>query len=232
MSISSVMDRITSIQGQIEQLSTFATSTASDTSATEFGDELTSALGATTSARTATGTAATTDTADVSAQQQQVISAAESALGLPYVWGGNSLTTGVDCSGLVQQAYKTIGVDLPRLSADQARSGTAVASMADAKPGDLLAWDNSSRNNGADHIAIYLGDGTMIEAPHTGAKVRIVDVPSTPDYIRRIIGNDATSARTSTTASVASTIPTSVGKESVATARSAYDLQALFSGAS
>ncbi len=93
----------------------------------------------------------------------------------------------MDCSGLVQLVYKQLGFDLPRLSADQARQGTPVASMAEAKPGDLIAWDNSSRNNGADHIAIYVGNGKMIEAPRTGLDIRLVDVPSTPDYIRRIL---------------------------------------------
>jgi soluble lytic murein transglycosylase-like protein len=61
-----------------------------------------------------------------------------------------------------------------------------VASLSEARPGDLLAWDNSSRNNGADHIAIYIGGGKMVEAPRTGLDIRVVDVPTTPDYIRRV----------------------------------------------
>ena len=63
--------------------------------------------------------------------------------------------------------------------------------MAEAQPGDLIAWDNSSRNNGVDHIAIYAGNGKMIEAPRTGLDVRLVDVPSTPDVIRRILPDTA-----------------------------------------
>ena len=66
-----------------------------------------------------------------------------------------------------------------------------MASLAEAKPGDLIAWDNSSRNNGADHIAIYAGNGKMIEAPRTGLDIRLVDVPSTPDYIRRVLPDTA-----------------------------------------
>ena len=93
---------------------------------------------------------------------------AKKYLGLPYVWGGTDPQTGMDCSGLVQLVYKKLGYDLPRVSADQARAGRPVASMAEAQPGDLIAWDNSSRNNGVDHIAIYIGDGKMIEAPRTG----------------------------------------------------------------
>src|SRR3546814_7218499 len=54
-------------------------------------------------------------------------------------------------------------------------------------PGDLIGWDNSSRNNGADHIAVYLGDGMMAEAPGTGGKVQIVPVSKNPDFIRRVL---------------------------------------------
>jgi soluble lytic murein transglycosylase-like protein len=71
--------------------------------------------------------------------------------------------------------------------------------MADARPGDLIAWDNSSRNNGVDHIAIYLGGGKMIEAPRTGLNVRIVDVPSTPDVIRRILPDQSVAGPASAT---------------------------------
>jgi hypothetical protein len=88
---------------------------------------------------------------------------------------------------LVQSAFAAAGIDLPRLSADQARAGTAVNSLAEARPGDLIAWDNSGRNVGADHIAIYLGDGQMIEAPRPGGHVQVVPVTTPPDYIRRVV---------------------------------------------
>ncbi|WP_244242466.1 transglycosylase SLT domain-containing protein [Nocardioides seonyuensis] len=122
---------------------------------------------------------------------QQVVANAKEMLGLPYVWGGNDPQRGVDCSGLVQQAFKAVGIELPRLSADQARSGTAVPSMAQAQPGDLIAWDNSSRNVGADHIAIYIGNGQMIEAPRPGGHVQVVPVTNPPDYIRRVLPEGA-----------------------------------------
>ncbi|MEV5001598.1 transglycosylase SLT domain-containing protein [Nocardioides sp. LML1-1-1.1] len=175
MSIDVVTARIGQIQAQLAQ---FAATSATSTTGAGFSDAL-SAAGAT---ATSTG----------SAGGQAVVEEAKKYLGLPYVWGGTSKEKGVDCSGLVQSVYKSLGYDLPRLSADQARSGTAVKSLAEAQPGDLIAWDNSSRNNGADHIAIYIGDGKMIEAPRTGLNVRIVDVPSEPDMIRRIIPSTAT----------------------------------------
>lgn len=171
MSITDVTQRIQQIQSQLAMLGPARTS---GTAGTAFA----AALDATATDQRTTG---------ASAEGEAVVAEAKKYLGLPYVWGGNSITKGVDCSGLVQQVYKEFGYDLPRVSADQARSGRPVASMAEARPGDLIAWDNSSRNNGVDHIAIYIGGGKMIEAPRTGLNVRIIDVPSTPDVIRRIL---------------------------------------------
>jgi peptidoglycan DL-endopeptidase CwlO len=224
MSISSVMDRIQQIQTQIDQLQSYqagdtATGQAFATtldrvSATSSG----SATSAASSASSSSPVSSLSSAADLSGaapttSQQAVVDEAKKYLGLPYVWGGTSITSGVDCSGLVQSVYKSLGYDLPRLSADQARCGRPIPSMADAQPGDLIAWDNSSRNNGADHIAIYVGNGKMIEAAHTGTNVRLVDVPSTPDYIRRILP-DSVDAR-------------AVSSSSLAASRASFDLQSL-----
>lgn len=103
-----------------------------------------------------------------------VVAFARKMLGTPYVWGGTSMT-GVDCSGLVQLALKQAGVNAPRISADQARMGRRVA-LDQLKPGDLVAMDNSSRNHGADHIAIYIGGGMVIEAPRPGGVVQVASV--------------------------------------------------------
>jgi hypothetical protein len=91
-------------------------------------------------------------------------------LGTPYVWGG-SAPGGFDCSGLMQYVYAQFGVELPRISYAQARFGSEIG-QGQARVGDLVAWDNSSRNNGADHIAMYLGDGWILEAPRAGENVR------------------------------------------------------------
>lgn len=101
------------------------------------------------------------------------------AEGVPYVWGGNSLTKGVDCSGLVQQVYKSLGINLPRTADAQSKStmGTRV-SVSQLKPGDLVAWQGGWRGAAyVGHIAIYKGrdakgNAVIIEAPHTGANVR------------------------------------------------------------
>lgn len=96
---------------------------------------------------------------------------AQRFLGTPYVWGGTS-PSGFDCSGFVQYVFKHFGIDLPRISADQARAGQRIG-FDGLRPGDLVALDNSSRNNGADHIGIYLGNGQVIHAPRPGSAVEI-----------------------------------------------------------
>ncbi|TWG98619.1 cell wall-associated NlpC family hydrolase [Nocardioides sp. J9] len=197
MSVDQVAARISQIQAQLARFSTLSSTTATAATSGEFATTLAAAGAGSPDANGVTG--------------QDVVDEAKKYLGLPYVWGGTSIEKGVDCSGLVQSVYKTLGYDLPRVSADQARAGTKVNSLAEAQPGDLIAWDNSSRNNGADHIAIYIGDGKMIEAPRTGLDVRIIDVPSEPDMIRRIIGTGsaAPTAATAGTAGISAQVPAS-----------------------
>lgn len=95
-------------------------------------------------------------------------------VGTPYKWGGSS-PLGFDCSGFVQYVFRQFGVDLPRVSYQQANAGKRI-STDQLKPGDLVAWDNSTRNNGADHIAIYVGNGMVIEAPKPGTPLRIASM--------------------------------------------------------
>ncbi len=187
MTVSDITSRIAQIQAQLALLSPGGG--ADPGSASAFASALSSAGAA--GPAGAAGAAGATGGGD----GQKIVDEASKYLGMPYVWGGdNPSDGGMDCSGLVQYVYGKFGIDLPRVSADQARSGTAVASMAEARPGDLLAWDNSSRNSGADHIAIYVGNGKMIEAPRTGLDIRLVDVPSTPDYIRRVLPSGSAGA--------------------------------------
>lgn len=199
MSVSDVTSRIQQIQQQLAILQpTIPAASAARGSAF---------AGALTRANAAAPAALPTGAGAVSGDA--VVAEAQQYLGLPYVWGGTDPEKGMDCSGLVQVVYRNLGIDLPRLSADQARAGRPVASMAEARPGDLIAWDNSGRNAGADHIAIYAGNGKMIEAPRTGLDIRLVDVPSTPDYIRRILPDPALVGRVTAPGSsrVAATTP-------------------------
>jgi hypothetical protein len=118
-----------------------------------------------------------------------VIQGAFKYLGVPYKWGGTDPATGLDCSGFVQQVYEDLGIGLPRVSRDQAKAGTAVPDLASAKPGDLVAFGDP-----VDHIGIYVGNGRMIEAPHTGDVVKVADVPSNWTAIRRILPDPTAAA--------------------------------------
>lgn len=104
--------------------------------------------------------------------RQRVIDFAKTLLGTPYVFGGMDPSKGLDCSALLKLAFQQVGITLPRISAQQARAGNRV-DISKLQAGDLVAWDNSSRNHGADHIALYIGNGQIIEAPRPGLGVRI-----------------------------------------------------------
>lgn len=102
---------------------------------------------------------------------------AQQFLGTKYVWGGNSLTSGIDCSGLVQQVYKHYGIDLPRTTYEQIGKGTPIG-IKGLKPGDLVFFDTNGKQSGPDHVGIYLGDGKMIHAPRPGKSVEVVNMTS------------------------------------------------------
>lgn len=115
----------------------------------------------------------------VSGWRKAVVEEARQYLGTPYAWGGTT-PDGFDCSGLLQYVFGKYGIDLPRVSYQQANAGKRIG-IDGLKPGDLVAWDNSSRNHGADHIALYIGNGKIIEAPRTGLSVRVRDLESDED---------------------------------------------------
>ena len=104
----------------------------------------------------------------------RVVGAAMTQLGVPYVWGGASPTSGFDCSGLVQWAYAQIGVALPRTTREQILVGSA-ATVDELRPGDLV-FSRSLRDGrmvDLGHVAIYAGGGKVIVAPRTGDVVSL-----------------------------------------------------------
>jgi cell wall-associated NlpC family hydrolase len=104
------------------------------------------------------------------------LAAAETQVGVPYVFGGaspaGSADPGFDCSGLVMWAFAQVGVSLPHYSGSQFDDGTQI-SMADLEPGDLVFFADPG-----EHVAIYAGGGDIIEAPETGQSVHIVPMYS------------------------------------------------------
>lgn len=200
MTMVDALGRVGEIQARLVQLNdlvgggsgiTSATS-AAGTSTTETATSFADALAA------ATGTAATStaDAATGATTGGDIVSAAEKYLGVPYVFGGED-SSGMDCSGLVQRVYADMGIDVPRLVSGQMTIGTEVASLANAKPGDLIV------TGGGEHVLIYAGDNQVIHAPYEGRTVCKVDAymdDSEIDTIRRVIPDAAASTTASTTA--------------------------------
>jgi cell wall-associated NlpC family hydrolase len=106
-------------------------------------------------------------------QLTAALRAAESRQGLPYEWGAAGPAS-FDCSGLVQWSFAQAGVAMPRVAADQARTGPAVP-VSQLVPGDLLFYHTDPTAPGyISHVAIYLGNGWMIQAPQPGLRVQVV----------------------------------------------------------
>ncbi|HEY7273521.1 MAG TPA: transglycosylase SLT domain-containing protein [Actinoplanes sp.] len=167
MGVAGVLSRISELNTQLG-----LTPATTGTSGTAFASALADATAGTT---TTTGTTGA-----------NVVAAAKKYIGTPYVFGSTDPARGLDCSALVQRAYRDLGIELPRTSQEQARAGTKVDSLADARPGDILAFDSP-----VDHVAIYLGDNKMIAAPKPGDHVKIQSVYERPTHIRRIVGTVA-----------------------------------------
>lgn len=98
-----------------------------------------------------------------------ILAYANAQLGKPYVWGGVG-PNGFDCSGLVQQAYAAAGVELPRVTYDQARAGERIT-RGQLAPGDLVF------SNGFGHVQLYLGGGLIIQAASPGTDISISNLP-------------------------------------------------------
>jgi len=108
-----------------------------------------------------------------------IIAYASNYLGVPYVWGGTT-PSGFDCSGFVQYVFAHFRINLPRVASDQQRVGTYVT-RDELQPGDLVFFGDP-----AHHVGIYVGDGCMIHAPHTGDVVKVQKLNSDFSYGRKI----------------------------------------------
>jgi cell wall-associated NlpC family hydrolase len=111
-----------------------------------------------------------------SSAAQQAISFARAQIGDPYQFGATGPDSW-DCSGLTMKSYESAGISLPRTSAQQWTVGRHIQNMIDLQPGDLVFYAyNLNDASTIHHVALYIGDGMMIEAPHTGAFVRTASI--------------------------------------------------------
>lgn len=194
--VTEVLARITAIEqrfGISQQGFDTTTATASTrllASGTSFTDALRQA------------TLGTTGGTSGGASGAAVVASAQKYLGVPYLFGGTDPAVGLDCSALVQQAYSDLGISLPRTSAEQAKVGMPVASLADAIPGDLVAF-----NSPVSHIGIYAGNGQMVVAPHSGEVVRMETITKTPTAIRRVLATPIASVTAPMTTSASAWTP-------------------------
>jgi peptidoglycan DL-endopeptidase CwlO len=170
-------------QGQIAQLvqqqqeaeAAAAAKAAQEKQAAAVAAAATAATAATAAPAHAAGSAATAALSQAAPPPSSpggagAVQAAESQIGVPYVWGGESPkgsgSPGFDCSGLTAWSWGQVGVGLPHYSGAQMSDSTPVP-VSDLQPGDLLFYGPG----GSEHVAMYVGPGTMIEAPYTGASV-------------------------------------------------------------
>lgn len=122
----------------------------------------------------------------MTATGDEIAQLARTALGTQYVWGGNSLSSGVDCSGLVQQVYGQLGIAMPRTTYNQINVGASVG-MGDLRVGDLVFFDTDKSMKGPDHVGIYIGGGQFIHAPRTGDVVKVSSLADSY-YAQRFMG--------------------------------------------
>lgn len=104
--------------------------------------------------------------------RQHIVEYALQFVGNPYVWGGTSLTDGADCSGFVQAIYQNFGIDIPRISKEQAVSGKKIA-VEEARPGDLIFY---AKNGEVYHVVMYIGNGQVVHASSKSTGIKVSDI--------------------------------------------------------
>jgi len=117
--------------------------------------------------------------------RREIVKAAQSFIGVPYLWGGASAETGFDCSGLTMTVYQLNGIDLPRTSGEQFGTGEEIGEK-ELRPGDLVFFA-TGKGAKVSHVGIYTGNGHFIHAPGRGKKIRS-DLLANSYYRKRYLG--------------------------------------------
>ncbi len=115
---------------------------------------------------------------------QSLVDYAKSFVGYPYVYGGNSLTNGTDCSGFTKLIYAQYGIDLPRVAFDQQYVGYEV-DLSQIQIGDLVLSGYEGKTH---HVAIYIGNGQLVHALNANVGIVITDLYIMPiTHVRRVL---------------------------------------------
>lgn len=138
-------------------------------------------------------------------------------VGDPYVYGAEG-PNAFDCSGLMLYIFEHFGLKLPRTAAQQQRY---VSKVSAPRPGDLVFWGAP-----AHHVALYVGGGKVLSAPHTGAKVRVQDIWGSPTYgrVKGVLGNPTV------TAAAGAVLPVALGIDDALANMAATGRTLLFAG--
>jgi cell wall-associated NlpC family hydrolase len=115
------------------------------------------------------------------APAEAAVAYALAQIGTPYAWGGETAGVAFDCSGLAQAAYAAAGIALPRVAQSQYDAGPPVPSGQPLEQGDLVFFGGSPTT--VEHVGIVVGDGEMVDAPYTGADVRVESFADRTDYV-------------------------------------------------
>jgi cell wall-associated NlpC family hydrolase len=115
--------------------------------------------------RSSSGSSSSQASSSGSGSSSNLVSYALKFVGNPYVWGGESLTSGADCSGFVRSVYGDFGYSLPRTSREQAAGAGRRVDISDRRPGDLIFYTNSSGT--VNHVAMYIGNNRIVQAANS-----------------------------------------------------------------
>ncbi|WP_408004938.1 C40 family peptidase [Pseudomonas triclosanedens] len=110
---------------------------------------------------------------DFSPTRQRIVQRARELIGQPYRWGGESLATGFDCSGLLVYLFRSeANLTLPRTTASMIQQRELEVARSDLQPGDAVFFNRNGSGN-TRHVGLYIGNGRFIHAPRTGQTIRI-----------------------------------------------------------